>query len=109
MNPTIFEIGVAIVIVAVCIASVVGIRAYMYGGSERRMRGMLTRAGVDPEVVMRGDNEDIIKEVRSRCRRCQTEDLCERWLSGKVVKGGNSFCPNARIFRNLARKTTRTG
>ena len=108
MSPILIEISIAILIVAVCVALVVWIGRYTGAASERRMTGMLKRAGVDPEVATGGDATAIIKEVRSRCRRCESEDLCDRWLEGKVVKGGNSFCPNARIFRNLARKTRRT-
>lgn len=106
---TMFQIGAAILVVAVCVAIIVWIRSYANAGSERRMMGMLKRAGLDPEVAQQEDTEAIIKEVRSRCRKCDTVDVCERWLSGKVVKGGTSFCPNARIFRNLARKAQRTG
>ena len=76
--------------------------------SEKRMRGMLERAGVDSDIAMHGELDAIIDEVRRQCRDCQNEDLCARWLAGKVVKGGNSFCPNARVLRNLARTIERT-
>jgi hypothetical protein len=108
MSPILIEISIAFLIVAVCVALVVWIARNSGAASERRMMGMLKRAGVDPEVATGSDATAIIKEVRRRCRRCESEDLCDRWLEGKVVKGGNSFCPNARIFRNLARKTGRT-
>ncbi|MBI4207752.1 MAG: hypothetical protein HY527_22250 [Betaproteobacteria bacterium] len=104
MNPTLFEIGVAIIMVAVSIALVVWFSRYMAAASGRRMMHMLTRAGVDPEVAKHGDTEAIIQDVRSRCRRCRFEDLCDRWLAGKV-EGDNSFCPNAQIFRSLTRTT----
>ncbi len=81
----------------------------MNTGLDERMIGRLKRAGVNLEIAMHGEFEAIRKEVRHRCRICQNEDLCERWLAGKVIKGGNSFCPNARIFRDLARKTGHTG
>jgi hypothetical protein len=106
MNPTLFEIGVAIVMVAVSVALVVWFYRHVVAASERRMMHMLTRAGVDPEVARQGDTEAIIQDVRSRCVRCRSEDLCNRWLAGKV-EGDNSFCPNAQIFRLLKRTTAR--
>lgn len=84
-------------------------RSYMNTGSEKRMREMLKRAGVDSEIDINGNTEAVIKEMRRRCRSCENEDLCDRWLAGYVVKGGISFCPNARMFRNLAGKTRRAG
>ena len=107
MNPTLFEIGVAIVMVAVSVALVVSFWRYLAAASGRRMVSMLTRAGVDPEVARHGDTEAIIRDVRSRCRSCASEDLCDRWLDGKV-EGDNSFCPNAQIFRTLRTATRRT-
>ena len=105
MNPTLFEIGIALFMVAVCVALLVWFLRYTEAASERRMMQMLTRAGVDPEVARHGDTEAIMQDVRSRCGKCRAEDLCDRWLAGKV-EGDNSFCPNAQIFRNL---TTTTG
>jgi len=106
MNPTLFEIGVAIFIVAVSVALVVWFLRDVAAASERRIMHMLTRAGVNPEVARHGDTEAIIQDVRSRCLRCRSEDLCDRWLAGKV-EGDNSFCPNAQIFRILTRTTGR--
>jgi len=106
MNPTLFEIGVAIFMVAVSVALIVWFLRYMAAASERRMMHMLARAGVDPEVAKHGDTEAIIQDVRSRCGRCRSEDLCDRWLAGKV-EGENSFCPNAQIFRILTRTAGR--
>ena len=68
---------------------------------------MLMRAGVDPDIAARGDKEAIIEDIRSRCRKCQAEDLCERWLAGKV-EGENTFCPNAPIFGALTNNRGRT-
>ena len=106
MNPTLFEIGVAIFMVAVSIALIVWFSRYVAAASGRRMMHMLTRAGVDPEVARHGNTEAIMQDVRSRCRRCMSEGLCDRWLAGKV-EGDNSFCPNAQIFRRLARAAGR--
>ena len=106
MNPTLFEIGVATFMVAVSVALVVWFSRHVAAVSGRRMLHMLTRAGVDPEVARQGDTEAIMQDVRSRCGKCRFEDLCDRWLAGKV-EGDNSFCPNAQIFLNLRRTTGR--
>ncbi len=108
MNPAMIEIGVATVMLAVSVALVVWIRRYMAAASERRMMSMMKRAGLDPEIGKHGDTEAIIKEIRRRCRRCQSEDLCERWLA-REEKGGNIFCPNARVFDILTRTIESTG
>jgi hypothetical protein len=106
MNPTLFEIGLAIFMVAVTVALLAWFLRYLAAASERRMMHMLTRAGVDPEVARQGDTQAIIQDVRSRCSKCRSEDLCDRWLAGKV-EGDNSFCPNAQIFRILKKTTGR--
>ena len=106
MNATLFEIGVAIFMVAVSVALVVWFSRYVAAASQGRMMQMLARAGVDPEIVKQGNAEVIIQDVRSRCVRCRSEALCDRWLAGKVG-GDNSFCPNAQIFRLLKRTTGR--
>jgi len=106
MSPTMFDIGVALVMVAVVVALLLWFARYMGASSERRMTRMLMRAGVDPDIVARGDKKAIIEDIRSRCRKCQAEDLCERWLAGKV-EGENTFCPNAPIFSALTNKKGR--
>ena len=107
MNATSFDVGVAIAMLAVAIALVVWFWRYMAAASGRRMARMLARAGVDAEIIRQGDSEAIIRDVRSRCRSCAAEDLCERWLDGKV-EGENGFCPNAPIFRALKVTAART-
>ena len=108
MNPTLLEIGVALFMVAVGVALVAWYSRYLAAASGRRMVRMLTSAGVDPEVARHGDTKAIIRDVRGRCERCRSEDLCDRWLAG-AVEGDNSFCPNAELFRILARTTGRAG
>jgi len=105
MNPSLFQLTLAIFMVVVCASLVLWLWRYHAAGSQRRMMQMLTRAGVTPEVIKRGDVEAIMKDVRSRCRTCNSEGLCERWLAG-TVEGENDFCPNAQIFRNLAGTTS---
>jgi hypothetical protein len=102
-----FQIVIAIVMVAVAITLVTLFKKYKAAGSERRMMEMLKQAGVDPEIAGSGDAETIMKEVRQRCSRCQTEDVCERWLAGEK-SGDNEFCPNAGVFEVLAGSTEST-
>ena len=107
MNPTLleamFEINVAIVMVAVTVVIFVWFQRSQAAASAMRMMRMMTRVGLDRGFVTHGDRQTkaIMKEVRRRCGRCRLEDFCDRWCAGKV-KGGNAFCPNARIFRDLA-------
>jgi len=110
MNPTLFDITVAIVMVAVSLAMLVLFQRYLAAASARRMTCMMTRLGLDPGISARGgpQTEVIMKEARSRCRRCAAEDFCERWIAGKA-EGDNDFCPNARAFDFLAGATGRTG
>jgi Family of unknown function (DUF6455) len=107
MNPTLFEISVAVVMVAVSLGLIVWFSRHMAAASRRRMMHMLARAGVDPEAAKHGDTQAIIKDVQRRCLRCRSEGLCDRWLAGKV-EGDHSFCPNAQIFRTLTRNTARS-
>ena len=97
-----FDISIAIILVVVAIALVAWFLKYKAGTSERRMKEMLQRAGLDPEIAIQDDSESIIREVRRRCRKCQSEDICERWLAGEEG-GDNAFCPNAQVFEELNR------
>jgi hypothetical protein len=107
MDPT--QISVAIIMVGVAVGSIVWIHSSMAADSAKRTMGMMRRIGLDsfmrsikwPAIFGDAQTMTIGKEVRRRCRRCPREDLCERWLAGKV-KGGNTFCPNAETFRILA-------
>ncbi len=107
MNPEIFDIMVAVFMVAVSVILVMCIREYMAMATERRMMRMLTSAGLDPEIATRRDTKAIMNEVRRRCQKCPKEGLCENWLAGKV-KGDKSFCPNARVFDHLQKTTVKS-
>ena len=104
MNPEIIEILVAVLMVALGVILVMGIRTYMACTSERRMMRMLTSVGLDPEIAAKGDTGAIMKEVRNRCQKCPKDGLCEDWLAGQV-DGDNLFCPNARVFDLLKKNT----
>jgi hypothetical protein len=107
MTPTLFEamfeINVAIVMLAVAAALFLWFRGSEASASARRMAGMLARAGLDPAIARGGGRRTIavMNQSRRRCRRCPREDVCARWLAGKL-EGGNAFCPNARTFAALA-------
>ena len=97
MNPTLFEISVAALMVTVSVALVAWFWRDMAVASERRTMDMLVGAVVGS---IPSDTGAIMQDVRKRCRRCPSEGLCERWLAGNA-EGDNSFCPNAQIFRKL--------
>jgi len=107
MTPTLleamFEINVAIVMVAVTFVIFVWFQRGRAAASARRTMRMMTRVGLEPGIVTHGDPQTkaIMKDVRRRCARCRLEDYCDRWCAEKV-EGRNAFCPNARIFRDLA-------
>lgn len=108
MNPTMFEISVAIFMVTVSVAIVVWFQRYLAAASAKRMTRMMTRVGLKPGVATHSDprTEAIMKEVRYQCRRCMAEDFCDRWIAGKA-NGDNTFCPNARRFGILTRTVGR--
>ena len=96
---TLYQIYIALFMVAVTIGLFVWFRMSEAAGSAKRMMEMMTRAGLDPGIARQGDpqTQAILKEAGRRCARCPSEGLCERWLCG-IVGGGNAFCPNARVF-----------
>ena len=94
------QLSIAIILLVVAAALVVWFLKYKANSAERRMMKMLQRCGLDSGIAKQGDTEGIIREVRRRCRRCQTEDQCEKWLSG-IEEKGNVFCPNAQVFEQL--------
>lgn len=102
MEPTQFELTLAIIMVAWAVALGLWFRKDITAASLRRMMQMMTRVGLDPEIVTGGGprTHAVMKAARRRCRNCRAEDLCERWLAGKTG-GGNYFCPNAHTFRIL--------
>ncbi len=105
------QISVAIypILVAVAVAGIMWFESRIAAASARRIMGMMKRIGLDLEAATLGEpqTKTIGKEMRRRCKECPSEDLCERWLAGKV-KGGNTFCPNAETFRILARASAVT-
>ncbi len=106
MTPTLFdamfEINVAIVMVAVTFALFMWVQRSQAAASARRLTGVMTRVGLDPGIAGLSDPQTtvIMNQARRRCGNCPREDVCDRWLAGSV-KGDNTFCPNAQILRSL--------
>ncbi len=96
------EISLAIMMLAVTVAMIVAFQGYLRMGSARRLSRMLMRMGLGGTDLSRQDPvaAATIEEIWKRCRKCQFEGHCERWLNGEVG-GDNTFCPNAEAFRAL--------
>lgn len=106
MSPIPNEFLIALVLLSAAIIAIMLFLRYKRSNTERRMMSMLERQGLDPEIARQGDTKTIVDAVRQRCSRCQSEAVCERWLAGEI-EGDNDFCPNAEVFKSLARQTER--
>lgn len=104
MNVSLMQIFAALAMVGTAIVLLIAYRSYLANNSERRMRTMLESVGLDPAIAASGEIPAIMKEVRQRCRSCESEDACEHWLAGDK-KDGNDFCPNAKVFEILNKYT----
>ena len=100
MNMSLFQIVAGLLMLGVAFALVFAIRYYMVASSGRRMMNMLERVGLNPAIAASGDTQAIMKEIRQRCRICNAENVCERWLVGEE-SGENEFCPNAAVFESM--------
>ncbi len=103
MNTSFIEYLVPAVLLIVAFALVAWFLSAKRSRSEWRMTTMLLKAGVNIEAIDNIDHIQLIKDIRSRCRRCQAEDVCERWLAGKY-EGAASFCPNEQVIRALVKR-----
>ena len=93
-----YSIAITMVVIA---AALVGLFLWFKSHtSERRMLQMLERRGLDPGIAKEWNYADTMEPARRRCRNCQSEDVCERWLKGELT-GDNDFCPNAQVFEGL--------
>ncbi len=101
MDPTTSDITLAIFMVSIAAALLLWFERGEAANTVTRMMRMMTRAGLDTRIVTQGTAraKAIMKEARTRCGRCNSEDRCELWLEGEV-EGENIFCPNARIFQD---------
>ena len=100
MDTTLTTLLAAAMTIGAAIVFVILFRHYLAVNSERRMQAMLENVGVDPEVASLSGIDNIMSEVRKRCKNCKSESLCERWLAGEET-GDNEFCPNAKVFELL--------
>ena len=93
------QIAIAVILVIAAIYFAISFVAYKRARSRKRTLKMLISQGVNPDVLKSGNQLAIAQDIRSRCSRCQAEDVCERWL--KNPAGNNDFCPNAAVFERL--------
>lgn len=102
MTPTMIDINVALIMVAVNVAIFVWLQRSEAAASTRRMFDMMTRMGLNPGIAVHGDPQTraVLKQARRRCGRCPCEGHCELWMNGKADTD-NDFCPNARTFGSL--------
>jgi hypothetical protein len=100
MDTSVIQGIIAIAMAATAVLIILGIRWYLAANSERRMRSMLESVGLDPAIAASNEIPTIMREVRQRCRTCNAEGVCERWLEG-AEQGTNDFCPNAKVFEVL--------
>ena len=99
MNSTLSDIGIAILLVVVAAALIVWFCRTLEAASRSRLRRMMAHYGLDPDKLANSDSGMglDLHAVRSRCRTCPIENVCERWLAGEIV-GDNDFCPNGKMF-----------
>ena len=102
------QVITAIVMLLVAMGIIVAFWRYMAAKSEQRMMAMLECVGLDPAIASSADTEAVMKEIRQRCRHCNAEGYCERWLAGKET-GSNEFCPNAKVWESLGGTTAAPG
>ena len=97
-----FEISVALMMLALTVAMVIAFQGYLRIASARRLIRMVARVGLGSLAMDRRDpvSQTAVEEIWQRCRNCQLEGHCERWLNGEVG-GDNTFCPNEAAFRRL--------
>ncbi|MFQ5547535.1 MAG: DUF6455 family protein [Woeseia sp.] len=104
MNATFSDFGIAILLVGIAVILVMWFRGKLRSESRSRMDRMMARLGVDPDKLADAPTDRDMNAVRTRCRRCPAEDVCERWLAGEI-EGDNGFCPNAKIFDGVVKAT----
>jgi hypothetical protein len=102
MSISLTQLFAAAVMVVAAFILATAYQRYLRKNSERRMLGMLKSTGLDPTIATSGDIELTMKVARTRCRHCNAEDKCERWLQGRE-EGSNAFCPNHRVFDALGK------
>ncbi len=100
MNINLADWQIAFLLVLITAILVVWFLSMLASRSQSRMYRMMERVGVFPRSDKRTGLD--MKAVRTRCRRCPAEDVCERWLAGEI-EGNNGFCPNAGVFEGAVK------
>ena len=90
----------ALILVVAAMFMVIAYLRYKAAGVERRVRRMLRRSGFTWKIAAQKDTSAALKAIRRSCRKCEAEDICERWLDGEI-EGRNDFCPNRNLIREL--------
>lgn len=65
------------------------------------MDEMMDKRGVDLLEAIRVDGGLAFIEARAKCRYCEHEEICRRWLAGEGRRGPEDFCPNAAFFGSV--------
>ena len=104
MNINVSDLQTAFILIIIAAALVWWFRSKLGATSRSRMYRMMARLGVDPSKLSDSDDNTAtnMKAIRSRCRRCPSEDVCERWLAGEI-EGDHGFCPNASVFDGIVK------
>ncbi len=104
MNINLSDWQIAFMLVLATAVLVVRFRSMLASRSQSRMYRMMAKVGVAPGSFTRSGKGVALdmQAVRERCRRCPAEDVCERWLAGKI-EGDKSFCPNAAVFDGVVK------
>lgn len=102
MYETFTDLYVALILVGAALALILWFNRNELSASTGRMKLMMASIGLDRWSDTHKDlaSRAVLADARQRCKKCPKEDLCERWLAGKV-EGNNGFCPNVPIFRSL--------
>ena len=97
-----FELITTITMLAVTATLLMLFFRYKRRAARSRRTRMMSRLGLDPGIGVHGGmrTQALMNDVRRRCSRCASEDLCERWLADDVA-GDNRFCPNAHVFDTI--------
>jgi hypothetical protein len=102
MYETLADLYLAVIMVGAAMALIFWFLRSQAAASAGRMMMMMKSIGLGRWAATHKvlGSRALLADVRQRCAKCPREDLCERWLAGKV-EGDNGFCPNGPIFSGL--------
>ena len=102
MTEHLLEILAVALVLAVAASLFWMARRYRMAASHRRMRAMMLKVGLEPDIDLSADLEDVVQSIRRRCYQCGAVGECETWLE-RGRTDAREFCPNARVFDILLR------